>query len=352
MKHLALFLSTVTAVAGLQHTASAQLINPDRCPNAFGVTQAQAQGRYAWALYCRNHPRTDATNVTLVPGNHYLTDASLDYYNTDTDAFQKVHLFPTYHDFVTNGIWDIPDTAYWTEVIGGGGCLTTAPGSTVSSNLLPVQCPIAPGPQTSALATTSVQGNDCYALPTSALNVGLCVAGCYTEDTALQFAGGAMGIKAAALAGKVDLITLDPSATLDRLQYTENKVAHYITDMREDWQTIYTLTMKSGGRLNVTSEHPLLTDDGIIRQAQHLAIGSRLVRADGKPDPVVQIDVKKIFGKVYNVKPVTLDYVSNIVVAEGYLNGSVRYQNEFLTAVNSLILRRSLASQADQLVGR
>ena len=66
-------------------------------------------------------------------------------------------------------------------------------------------------------------------------------------------------------------------------------------------------------------------------------------------DPIAKIEINKIFGKVYNVKPVTLDYVSNIVVAEGYLNGSVRYQNEFLNTINSLILRRSLAEQAPRL---
>jgi hypothetical protein len=158
-----------------------------------------------------------------------------------------------------------------------------------------------------------------------------------------------MGIKAAAEASKANLVTLSPDATLDNLTFTSNKVERYTTDVAAAVQTIYTLNMKSGGQLKVTNEHPLLDGQGIIRQAQALKVGDQLIRANGKRDPIVSISVEKIFGKVYNVKPVTTDYVSNIVVAGGYLNGSVRFQNEFLDQVNSLILRRSLAEQAGKL---
>lgn len=64
-----------------------------------------------------------------------------------------------------------------------------------------------------------------------------------------------------------------------------------------------------------------------MRQAKALAVGSKLVRADGSPDPIVWIEISNVFGKVYNVGPVSVDYTSNIVVAGGYLNGSVKYQS-------------------------
>jgi hypothetical protein len=214
-------------------------------------------------------------------------------------------------------VWDIPDTA-------------------LTPNTMP---------PTAAPTTANV----CLVLPLSAVNVGLCVAGCYAEDTALQFADGPMGIKAAALSSKANLVTLSPDATLDNLTLMNNQVDRYTTDVVEGTQTIYTLRMSSGGQLRVTNEHPLLGPDGIIRQAQMLEVGDTLVRADGKSDPIVSIEIEKMFGKVYNVRPVTTDYVSNIVVAEGYLNGSLRYQNEFLDTVNSLILRRSFGEQADKL---
>ncbi len=333
------------ATAGAPRLASAQLISTARCANAPGVTQPQAAGRYAWANFCRNNPRTDATNLTLLPASAYLTQASINYYNADTNATEKANLFPTYFDAVIGGSWDVPDTAYWFES-PGGNCLAqpttnaTRPGA--EANLIDTQCPLQAPSQL-------IRQYDCYALPTSAFNIGLCVAGCYTDDTALSFADGPSGIKAAAEAGKLDLVTLTPTATLDNLDYTANKVERYVTDSQQAWQSIYTITMQSGGQLRVTSEHPLLDHTGVIRQAHALRVGDQLVRASGKPDPIARIESAKVFTKVYNVKPVTTDYVSNIVVAGGYLNGSLRYQNEFLSSINALILRRSLEAQATQL---
>jgi hypothetical protein len=325
MRKLALLTITVSAVlGGAQRSASAQLLDSSRCTNAFGVSQETAQRRYAWALYCSAHPQQGG-GTSLLPGWHYMTPESIDYYNNDLDASEKVHLFPTYfnYDSQAAGPWDIP-----------AGLLTTGADWTAAP--------------TSTTVCLSVPHGGLF--PASALHAGLCVAGCYVDGTELQFADGTMGIKAAAESGKVDLVTLSPSATLDNLKFTTNKVEHYITDMREDTQVIYTLSMASGGQLKVTSEHPLLTSDGVIHQAQGLHRGDELLLASGKPDPIVNISVAKIFGKVWNVKPVTTDYVSNIVVAGGYLNGSVRYQNEFLGEINALILRRSLGDQADKIV--
>jgi hypothetical protein len=300
MKHAryrALATTVVLAVAVDANDASAQLLDPTnaRCANAYGVTTTQAQARYAWALYCRNNPGTR-------PPTNYLTDASIDAYN-NASASLKPYLFPTYYDFIFAGTWDVPNGA----------------------------------------------GTNCALLPASAIHAGLCIAGCYDENTNLRFADGEMGIKAAFQAGKFDLVTLAETATLDNLQFTENRVSSYTVDMFEDWQDIYTLTMKSGGTLRVTSEHPLLTSDGVMQQAQNLKAKDELIREDGSFDPIVKIKTEKVFGKVYNVKPVTGDYTSNIVIADGYLNGSQRYQNEFLHTINSLILRRALTEQADQL---
>lgn len=295
MKTLAFCVGAVVSIAAFANEASAQLLSAERCQNAYNVTSAQAQGRYGWALYCRANPGNSAAG-TPRPGSHYLTDQSVTDYNISSAAL-KPYLFPTYFNFTTFAPWDVPDAA----------------------------------------------GNNCNLLPTSAINVGLCVAGCYVESTPLRFADGDMGIKTAALAGKLDLVTLAPEATIDALTTTTNKVERYTVDRQEDWQTIYSLEMRSGGRLEVTAEHPLLTSDGMMRQAEDLKLGDELVRATGAADPIVAINVSKMFGKVYNVRPATVDYTSNIVVAAGYLNGSVRYQNEFLDMINALILRRSLA---------
>jgi len=319
MKHLAFFTAaTLAALTAFDGTASAQVLTAARCANAFTVNNDIAQRRYAWSLWCRG-------NATAMGRNpeHYLSQMSMDDYAATSPTtptverpYIRAQLFPTYLDFVTFSYWDIPGTH-----------LSTNPNPTVP-------------PTNTAL---------CTVLPTSAVNAGLCVAGCYVEDTALQFADGPIGIKAASQANRADIVTLSPDSTLDSIALSTNKVDRYVTDLEAQVQTIHTIRTASGGQLRVTSEHPLLDSEGIIRQAQMLKAGDKLVRANGKHDPIVSIQTSKEFTKVWNVQPVTTDYTSNLLVAGGFVNGSLRYQNEFLDTINSLILRRTLGEQVEQL---
>lgn len=278
---------------------NAQVITTGRCATAFGVSPQVAQNRYAWALHCRANPGNSPVGGLRDP-NHYLSTYSIaDYSLASTDM--KSRLYPTYLNYTSAAFWDLPNSP----------------------------------------------GTDCGVLPPDIVNVGLCVAGCYTGETVLRFADGETDIKSAAATGKIDLVTLSSESTLGDIKTITNRVQNYTVDITEAWQTIYTITMKSGGVLRVTSEHPLVTDKGVIRQAKSLKPGIRLLRADGSPDPIDNVSISTIYGKVYNVNPTTLDYTSNIVIAGGYLNGSTRYQNEFLSTINAVILRRSLARMAN-----
>lgn len=292
MKKLTIAMCTSMLLLGLQGTSSAQLLTQNRCQNAYGISSSTAQARYAWASYCRSNP-AGGRNGTV-----YLSDASISDYN-NSSSLLRPWLFPTYFNYMNFTPWDIPGSAYQ-------------------------------------------YGNNCTALPDGTWNVGLCVAGCFPADAQVTFAEGDVEIKEAYDKGRLDLVTLSPEASLDELDYIENQVEAYTVDIVEAWQTIYTFDMKSGGRLRVTDAHPVLVADGTMRVAKSLEVGDSLVRADGSEDPIADVQVDRFFGKVYHVKPTTLDYSSNIIVAQGYLNGSARYQNEFLDMVNGVILRRSL----------
>jgi hypothetical protein len=318
MMKLVLAAFAVLIFAGGSSPAVAQILDPSnvRCAEALNMPTEKALRRWAWALYCRSHQGHYPTGAPMEP-EKYLSPNNIILYDEDFNP-RKDNLYPAYFDFVgASGKWFIPDSL-----------LTTGPDPRAAPT----------SPQVCRTNFDVPAG----LFPTSALNAGLCVAGCYVADTQLQFVDGTMGIKAALGAGKLDLLTLAPDATLDNLHFISNKVERYVTDLTESIQEIYTISMRSGGRLRVTSEHPLLTSDGVIHQAQQLKLGDELMLASGKPDPIVGIELNKILDKVYNVQPVSIDYVSNIIVAGGYLNGSLRYQNEFLSLVNALILRRSL----------
>lgn len=178
--------------------------------------------------------------------------------------------------------------------------------------------------------------------PKEVWNDGLCEAGCYTPDQKVLFEDGNMEISLAQKSGKADLLTLSADSTLDKLHLIRNPVLQYTMDKQAEHQKILTFHMHSGGRLSVTTEHPLVTTEGMVRKAKLLEVGESLVRRDGAADEIVSIDEQDWYGQAYNLKPVSTNLTENIVIAQGYLNGSGRYQSELVDELNRILLRESV----------
>lgn len=175
--------------------------------------------------------------------------------------------------------------------------------------------------------------------------VAYCESGCYAPDQSLRFSDGDVNVVDAMKARRDDLVTLSPDATLDALTTQISRVASYTTEIRDAENVIYTLTTASGGSLSVTSEHPILTSEGRLVQAQKLARGDELLRADGTSDPITRIEKAPRFGKVYNIKPVSPEPVANILIAQGYLVGSARFQNDDVAYINRVLLFRGVPEE-------
>lgn len=171
---------------------------------------------------------------------------------------------------------------------------------------------------------------------------GYCESACYTAEQKIRFADGDLPIREAMEALREDLITLTPDSTFDVLQLQPNLTYSYTRELRDAEHTLTVITARSGGQLRLTLEHPVINGEGRIVQAQTLKVGDALVKADGTLDPIVDIQKAPFFGKVYNLAPVTTDRVSNILVAQGYLVGSVRFQNDEVGYLNRIILYRSI----------
>jgi hypothetical protein len=176
--------------------------------------------------------------------------------------------------------------------------------------------------------------------------VAYCESSCYAPDQALRFSDGDVNIVAALKAKRDDLVTLSPDATLDDLATQTSKVYSYTAELRDAENVIYTLTTASGGSLSVTNEHPIITSFGRLVQAQKLVEGDELLKADGTPDPITRIEKTTRFGRVYNVKPASTVPVANILIAQGYLVGSARFQNDDIGYVNRILLFRGVPDDA------
>jgi hypothetical protein len=92
----------------------------------------------------------------------------------------------------------------------------------------------------------------------------------------------------------------------------------------------------------VTNEHPMVTGEGRLVQAQKLKVGEELLKADGTPDAIVSIEKTTHQGKVYNIKPESREQVANILIAQGYLVGSARFQNDDVDYMNRVLLFRGV----------
>ena len=167
---------------------------------------------------------------------------------------------------------------------------------------------------------------------------GYCVSSCYLPDQQIAFAGGNEGILDAMNELRTGITTLTPTSTLDSIKTHTDEVASYTRDLHEAKQVIFTITTKSGGQLKVTDKHPIIVGDGRIVQAQSVKVGNQLIKPDGTRDTVISVTQADYFGRVYNIKPASTNRVSNILIAQGFLVGSSRYQNDDVDLINRIIL--------------
>jgi len=171
--------------------------------------------------------------------------------------------------------------------------------------------------------------------------IGACRSSCYTPDQELLTGYGYVPIKNAAESFIEDIVTLSPDSLLEDLRYKKSKVGNYTVSLRDTKHDVLTFETLSGGRLQVTLNHPLLDSEGYIREAETFRVGDSLILKNGDPDPILHIsEGEKFFGKVYNVRPKDYDLKSNIVVVQGFLNGSSRYQNSYIDKLNRQILHQ------------
>lgn len=174
-------------------------------------------------------------------------------------------------------------------------------------------------------------------------NVGyrhMCPSGCYTGDQLIWMEAGLESVSSLHQSASRQLMTLDEESTLDHLQFSPRELLAVVSDPVPVKQTAYVLTLASGGELKVTPNHPLVDSNGLMRRADKLKVGDRLVRADGLFDPIVAIQKRELMMRAYNVVAGTAKKVEKIVVAQGYLSGDLYYQNAGEDFINRMILRR------------
>ncbi|HEX3760965.1 MAG TPA: Hint domain-containing protein [Kofleriaceae bacterium] len=356
-------------MAGVAASAHATPILEQRCASD-SLTPGQARARLEWARQCGDRINVKSPTAPVAPAVSYLTGATssnggiplIEY--LETDAFDGRNSFSgTAEDvnqtFVQNQwhpvLWAASNDAFgfqkWTgptslalprpqyPTFGNSGDINAAtqlftPAMTCTAGDVctinnPNDCNLYTDAAATHVANTTVTG--------FYVN-GYCVSSCYLPEQQIAFDGGTEGILDAMNELRTGITTLTPKSTLDNIKTHTDEVASYTHDIRDAKQVIFTITTKSGGQLKVTDKHPILEGDGRIVQARSIKVGNRLIKPDGTRDEVVSVTQADYFGKVYNLKPASTNRVANILIAQGFLVGSSRFQNDDVDFINRIIL--------------
>lgn len=266
----------------------------------------RGEGRQKWAM---KWAAANPYNRPVVQDSRFWANV----YSTEAKEAQTLHnvwLYPVYVD---------PDDGYqpWK---GPGGV----------------------GTGTNDFNAVQLQNIDGKVKPIQVLQDGICEPGCYTPNQQVLFEQGPVEIATAQKLGLSDLMTLAPQSSFAKITLIKNSVLYYTLDQKPAPQQILTFLMASGGHLSVTTQHPLVTQLGSMKKAQDFLVGESLVKQDGQADEILSIQEQTWIGRVYNLKPTTTDLTSNILIAQGYLNGSGRFQSEYVEELNRVLIRNNV----------
>lgn len=167
--------------------------------------------------------------------------------------------------------------------------------------------------------------------------LGTCVAGCVTPTQKVAFGGRMVPVPEAYASGLTTVSALSADSEAGLLRFGEQSIRSFVAgDTQED---IFTLETQEGRRLEVTAEHPMVLGDGTMVKARTLKVGDTLLGADGVKLHLNRVTVFRFKGQVWNVRPESHVKLENVMNAEGFLTGSVRFQNEWAQDDYRLSLR-------------
>ncbi|CAE80217.1 PKD domain-containing protein [Bdellovibrio bacteriovorus] len=136
--------------------------------------------------------------------------------------------------------------------------------------------------------------------------------------------------------------TMQSADSLNKNAVVKTKVDQWVTELVDGDHEILVFKMKSGRELRVTKNHPILSQDGSMKVAEEFKVGESLVQSGGTLDAIVSINEIKYFGKVYNVFVQSNAPHKNVVLINGYLNGSAFFQNAGAKEMNRTIFRNNM----------
>lgn len=185
-------------------------------------------------------------------------------------------------------------------------------------------------------------------VPSTVYIAAVCVSSCATPeqqiiaDVKAQGQGKYVSFIEALTKNYSHVATLKSTNSMSNSAVEKTPVAQWVTELIDGEHDIIVFTMKSGRSIKVTTNHPLVASNGMMKQASEFKVGDSLVQLGGHLDPIVSLEHIKHYGKVYNLFVKSSEIQKNIVITNGYLNGTAFFQNEGAQNMNRTLFKNKL----------
>lgn len=179
-------------------------------------------------------------------------------------------------------------------------------------------------------------------LPSNIEWLAICTASCYTSDQQLLTANGYIPIAEAESSQVSEIMVVSKGSALGSVSTSKARVGKYTRSFRDTDHEVLNFSTSGGGTISVTKGHVLVDGQGVLKVAADFKEGDSLLTAEGEPDAITSITKEDYFGSVYNVRPQSLDYDQNLVIVQGFINGSDRFQNDWANSIGKSVLIKSI----------
>lgn len=163
----------------------------------------------------------------------------------------------------------------------------------------------------------------------------ICTEECYTPGQSLMFGGTYQSIDGAYRSSAATVSALAPGSTADSLNLSEQPIQEFVQSRHDG--DVYQLTLDRGQTIEVTGNHPMVNSEGMMVPAQALAVGDALMTTEGDLTSIVSISKRTFSGTVWNLRPTSTKKEENVLVVNGVLTGSIRFQNQWKVDVGRLL---------------
>lgn len=155
----------------------------------------------------------------------------------------------------------------------------------------------------------------------------ICTEECYTPGQSLMFGGSYQSVDSAYSSSTATVTALASGSTAEFVSLSEQPIQEYVQSRHDG--DVFTLTMDRGQQIEVTANHPMVGGEGKMVPAQSLAIGDVLLTSEGDLTAIVGISKRNFSGTVWNLRPASIKKEENVLVVNGVLTGSIRFQNQW-----------------------